>query len=170
MDGVRSLIQKSGKSIRLIIVIAVTLISLTAFLILINNNGESRIPTKNEISVAQNSGEYSKAVALLKRKIELSSSQGEKAELYTELGNTYFDAKDSEKAIDAYKSAAAQGGMTHTIAKQLASVYVKEDNKKEAITYLQKAISLWPKNDPLFTAETGSLQKNIDYLRQRTTP
>lgn len=124
-----------------------------------------KAPSQAQISVALNTGKNADAISLINKAIKLSSSKEERGSLYIELAAAQANSGNSTGAIDAYLKAAEERGMDESTAKQLGEIYAAKGDKTQAIKYYEQAISIWPKKDPLYRAETSALQDKIAALK-----
>jgi tetratricopeptide (TPR) repeat protein len=122
-------------------------------------------PTPKEITKLESTGDYGKAADSTQKAISQTSSSTQKSTLYTQLASEYANGNKPDQAIQAYQQAASLTGMTANIAYNIGSLYFDEKNNAQAIVYFQKAIDLWPKDDPLHDAEVRSLQQTIKGLQ-----
>lgn len=105
-------------------------------------------------------------VVALEKKIKQTSSVSERYQLDTQLGTTYMNLHNYSAAIEAYQDAAdVSGHFTAQDALNLANAYQQQDDKAQAVKYYQKAINLWPKNDPSGGATVENLQQTIKSLQ-----
>lgn len=125
-----------------------------------------KVPSPTEVESSIVSQNYKKAEEQINKAISKTTSKSDKARLYGELGTVYNNEHQPDKAVEAYKQAAALGGMTAQLARTIAAIYYFNGNKEQAAVYYQKALDLWPKNDPLYGAETRALKQTIQDLQK----
>ncbi|MDL2341501.1 MAG: hypothetical protein QFB87_00275 [Patescibacteria group bacterium] len=157
-SGLSGLLQNK-KALRIIILSAFVLTIILVLSIFVYR--AYRVPTLTEITNAQNKQENKHAEELLHKAIRLTKSKPQKAYLYVRLANTLDNENNGPAAIRAYEDAAATNGMTGSIAKQLAYKYLAINDNKNAAKYLQQAITLWPKNSPLYDSEIESFKADL---------
>jgi tetratricopeptide (TPR) repeat protein len=121
------------------------------------------------VNKADSEANYSEAVRVLLNEIAHTSPTDKVrlGELYSNLAGEYINEANYDKAIASYNKAANENGMTSDIAKQMAYIYIKMNNNAQAVVYLKKAIDLWPKSSPMYSAETRALQQTIDDLQKK---
>src|SRR4051812_40665712 len=77
---------------RKLILIILVIVLITGGVLIVKH--QKREVKPGDISNAQNSGKYKEAENYLKKSIGQTSSNQQKAALYTQLGNTYIDANE----------------------------------------------------------------------------
>ncbi|HET7320725.1 MAG TPA: hypothetical protein VFI84_04040 [Candidatus Saccharimonadales bacterium] len=135
-----------------------------------NKQAEKKLKeTPALINEADSRSNYSEAVQLIQAEIAHTDKADKVrlAQLYSNLAGEYINETKYSDSITSYNKAVTENGITSDIAKQMAYAYMAMNNNAQAIVYLKKAVELWPKDSPLYTAETRALQQTIDELQKK---
>jgi tetratricopeptide (TPR) repeat protein len=150
---------RSWRRIILVVLIVAAILAVVAY-----KHGHNRIAVERKIEIAETSNQYSQANALIKQQITKVATKKQKANLYSELGANYMNSGDYNHAIAAYNQAASTNGMTVSIALALANAYQKQGNNQQAMDSYEKALQLWPKDDPGYQSEVRYIQEVVRKL------
>lgn len=118
---------------------------------------------KKQSSIALESGDYSKAVVLLKQELAADSSN---ADLWRRVGGAYAHLNQLDSAITAYGKALTLGGSTGETRRELAELYVRRARKyreekayRRALEDLDAAEKIEP------GAFTSAYERGLTYLK-----
>lgn len=86
------------------------------------------------------------------------------SEILTELGTTYFEAGEFDKAVDSYCKAIEQHAQTGKLFSNLATIYVQQGRYQDAIPLYQKCLELLsnPKEKSAIWGRLGNIYRGLN--------
>jgi len=109
--------------------------------------------TKNKLMHIQaecyyDSGDYKRAIAVYDRIL----LNGEDVHAFSNRGLAYWAMRDTERAIDSYKRAAALGPVDHIVLRSIGELHNLREEYKIALEYLKRAALIKPDDSAIFCA------------------
>jgi len=128
------------------------------------NNSKELIKLFDDADKLVNTGKTDQAIAAYDVLIKKTNNTDQKASLLLNKATLYKQNKNYDKALTIAKEAESYSPKNSSVAGYIAQTYAEKGDKKNAIIYYKKAISLVDKTSPMSGSDITDYQNMIKSL------